>query len=655
MKRKHENPFVLSIYFALSCAMTWPLLPGLARDVPGDLGDSLLNMWILGWMAEAIPRVATGQMSVADVWNANIFHPAPLALSFSEHLFGQAIQILPVYHLTKNLILSYNLLFLTSFALSGFTMYLLVRDITGNGHAAFLAGLIYAFVPFRIAQVAHIQSLSSQWMPLALWGFRSYVTTNRLRSLAIGTAALLMQNWSCGYYLIFFTPFVVLFVIHQLFAAGRARQWKPWLSFAVAGVVVAAGTWPFLTLYLEAQRVHGFERAEAEIIGFSADVYSYATAPEALRLLGPILDSWPQPEGELFLGIVGSLLALMAVVTAIRQGRAAAAGGTALFTVAIGKRRFSPRATAVIIVAMIAIALIAVYVGILLTGGFVMTVAGVPVRATNALRVLGQIAIALAALIALSGKFRAIATHVIASPAGIAFVSLVLAIWLSFGPIVHVRGRAIEGIGLYGVLLDFVPGFEGLRVPARYAMIAALYLSVLAGIGAARLRHRTTNGLCVIVLLETAFAPMLVNQTWGSEFADTPPPYVEPADSAPAVYHALAALPAESVVAELPFGDPAWELRYVYYSTVHWKRLINGYSGGFPQSYKVRVARMQHMLEAPDEAWRSLVEAGVTHIVLHEDAMPAQELVITREWLQVHGATELGRFDDDVLFGVRSP
>ena len=36
--------------------MTWPLALGLARDVPGDLGDSLLNMWILGWGAEHCPR-----------------------------------------------------------------------------------------------------------------------------------------------------------------------------------------------------------------------------------------------------------------------------------------------------------------------------------------------------------------------------------------------------------------------------------------------------------------------------------------------------------------------------------------------------------------------------------------------------------------------
>ena len=71
-----------SSYLLITLAMTWPLLPGLARDVPGDLGDSLLNMWILGWGAENVPRVLTGRMSLTDFWNANIFHPEPLTLYY---------------------------------------------------------------------------------------------------------------------------------------------------------------------------------------------------------------------------------------------------------------------------------------------------------------------------------------------------------------------------------------------------------------------------------------------------------------------------------------------------------------------------------------------------------------------------------------------
>ena len=114
-------------YTALSIVLTWPLALGIASDVPGDLGDSLLNMWILAWGAEHLPRLLTGAMSWQAFWNANIFHPEPLALTFSEHLFGQTLQILPIYWLTGNIILCYNLLFISTFALSAFGTYLLVQ------------------------------------------------------------------------------------------------------------------------------------------------------------------------------------------------------------------------------------------------------------------------------------------------------------------------------------------------------------------------------------------------------------------------------------------------------------------------------------------------------------------------------------------------
>ena len=141
------------------------------------------------------------------------FIPTPLALALSEHLFGQTLQILPVYWLTGNIILCYNLLFISTFALSGFGTYLLVRDLTGDTRAAFIAGLVYGFLPYRIASVPHLQVMSSQWMPFALWGLNRFVThrIDAARS-AGGTGALVLQNWSCGYYLLYFAPFVPLFV-----------------------------------------------------------------------------------------------------------------------------------------------------------------------------------------------------------------------------------------------------------------------------------------------------------------------------------------------------------------------------------------------------------------------------------------------------------
>ena len=130
--RDSRLPLIALGYLALALIATWPLALGLTRDVPGDLGDSLLNMWILGWGAGHLPGLLTGATSWQAFWNANIFHPEPYSLALSEHMFAQALQVAPVYALTGNIILCYNLVFVSTFVISAIGAYLLVRDLTGD-------------------------------------------------------------------------------------------------------------------------------------------------------------------------------------------------------------------------------------------------------------------------------------------------------------------------------------------------------------------------------------------------------------------------------------------------------------------------------------------------------------------------------------------
>ena len=193
------------------------------------------------------PGLLTGAITWAAFWNGNIFHPEPYSLALSEHMFAQALQIAPVYALTGNIILGYNLLFLSTFVLSAVGAYLLVRDLTGDWRAGLIAGLVFGFLPYRISQIPHLQVMSSQWMPLALWGFHRFIAHGSPAALAGGTAALVLQNWSCGYYLLYFAPFVPLFAVQQLWSAGPARAIaRAWASLAAAAVATVALTIPFL-------------------------------------------------------------------------------------------------------------------------------------------------------------------------------------------------------------------------------------------------------------------------------------------------------------------------------------------------------------------------------------------------------------------------
>src|ERR1051325_11576044 len=102
-------------YLVVTLIATWPLVLGLGRDVPRDLGDSVLTMWILAWDSDHFVKLLHGNTgALSGFFDANIFYPARLTLAYSEHFLPQAIQALPVYVLGKNPILYYNLLFLSS-------------------------------------------------------------------------------------------------------------------------------------------------------------------------------------------------------------------------------------------------------------------------------------------------------------------------------------------------------------------------------------------------------------------------------------------------------------------------------------------------------------------------------------------------------------
>jgi hypothetical protein len=645
--RDSRLPWVALGYTALALVFTWPLVLGLGRDVPGDLGDSLLNMWILAWGAEHAPKLLVGAISWADFWNGNIFHPEPYSLALSEHMFAQALQIAPVYAATGNVILAYNLLFISTFVISAIGAYLLGRDLTGDWRAGIIAGLVFGFLPYRISQVPHLQVLSSQWMPLALWGFHRFIAWRSTRGLIGGTIALVLQNWSCGYYALYFAPFVPLFAVQQLWSTGRLGDRRAWAGLAGAALATAAFTIPFMLPYVEIQRLYAFERPFGEVLAFSANVWSYATAAGPVHVWGRLLRYHPHGEGETFLGVTAALLALVAIGGAIADARRAADAVPPL----AGRRRRLAQLLIVLFVVQGAAWLSAV-----LFGGFNVQIAGLSIRASTPVRLAMQTLVPFLVLMLLSPRWRHGVRHLFAQPLTAAIALFLLAVWLSLGPAPSAGPYRVSGFGLYDVLYRYVPGFTGVRVPARYAMVAGVFLSMAAAFGAAILLRRSWGPIvvgiaAVFIVADGAAMPLAVNRTWATDEA-TPPARVYPRASAPRVYADVRALPEGAVVAEFPFGDPAWEIRAVYYAAAHGKRILNGYSGAFPPGYRNRVAAIRRFQVDGQAAWDALIDAGTTHVVVHTPAFgnpnAGREVLA---WLGAHGARLVTSYSEgDALF-----
>ena len=129
-----------------------------------------------------------------------------------------------------------------------------------------------------------------------------------------------------------------------------------------------------------------------------------------------------------------------------------------------------------------------------------------------------------------------------------------------------------------------------------------------------------------------------------------PPARVFPEARAPGVYRMLRDVAPGHRRRRAAVRLPSWELRYVYYSSVHLHRLVNGYSGGFPDQYVARAASLMRPLAHPDQAWGALASAGVTHVVVHRNGFDDDELGGILGWLEARGARRVGSFGRDELF-----
>ena len=315
--------------------ITWPLAAGLTRDVPADFGDPLFVMWAIARASAHWTDLLKGDLTaVSRFWDARIFHPEPLTGAYSEHFAAHALLTLPAWWLTHNPILSYNLLFLGSSVLCGLGMYLLVRDVTGHGPSAVVAGLCFACAPYRVSVASHLQVESAQWMPLALFALRRFIVTGRQAALAGAVAAIWLQNLSCGYYMLFFAPLAGVWSACWLTAERRWSDIRRVGSLVAAGVATLLLTLPFALPYLAVQRrFGGTGRSADEAALYSADVGAWLTASPWLTLWG-WARAFPRLEGELFLGVGMPVLAAIGLMAAVRRDGTRTHRAAAMFAVA---------------------------------------------------------------------------------------------------------------------------------------------------------------------------------------------------------------------------------------------------------------------------------------------------------------------------------
>ena len=189
------------------------------------------------------------------LFEAPVFHPLRHALAYSESMLSAGVFVGPLGWLCGNPILAYNLYNLATIVLSVVGMYLLVREITGDGRAGLVAAGLFGLATERGLWWEFPPALALHWAPVLLWSWLRFLAgPSWRRGLGLGLALLAHMHAAAYHGLMLPALLVPWALVLAAFGPWPVRRWvASALPIAVAGGVAAALYYPYLVAGEELQ------------------------------------------------------------------------------------------------------------------------------------------------------------------------------------------------------------------------------------------------------------------------------------------------------------------------------------------------------------------------------------------------------------------
>jgi hypothetical protein len=198
-------------------------------------------------------------------------------------------------------------------------------------------------------------------------------------------------------------------------------------------------------------------------------------------------------------------------------------------------------------------------------------------------------------------------------------------------------GEPLMYRGPYALLMS-LPGFNTLRVPARFWMLSVLCLSVVGAMSFDRLAAKmpgTRKVLLVVVALGT------IAEGWFVVF---------PVAAVPDVWSPYGCAPprgSSGAVLELPMGDVVEDVGAMYRSISHRRPTFNGYSGYFPPHY---FALRYGLVTREPNLLNVLAANGLEYVVI--DRGYHDERALRKYVMAAEGATQVCANETHAVFRV---
>ncbi|HYO99315.1 MAG TPA: hypothetical protein VER76_03790, partial [Pyrinomonadaceae bacterium] len=301
---------ILLAFVALTALMTWPWLRH-PLDTVTDLGDPYNIAYTLWWDYHQTFR------DPRNLFDATIFYPYRDTLAFSEHDYGIALLFFPLFALGVRPLTVHSLATLFAFVLSGYGAFRLARTLTGSYGAAWVAGVAFAFIPYRFQRLPHLHYIFAGWIPLLLEALVLFLRGLSWRRAVWLGVAFLMNALTCiSWFILTLIPLALsgaFLVVWYKTWRGRAL-WTLLLRGAVALGAASLVLLPFLLPYRRVAAAYGFVRNASEVKFYSANALNWLAASPRLKLWHGLGGVAATEEMSLFPGLLLSLLAFAAII-----------------------------------------------------------------------------------------------------------------------------------------------------------------------------------------------------------------------------------------------------------------------------------------------------------------------------------------------------
>ena len=311
MSARARSLCIALLFVGLTIAMTWPQARHLGTRVH-DGDDPLLSIWRVSWIAHIVPT------DPLNLFNGNIFHPERRTLAYTDSVLLQGAAGAPLIWAGVSRVTTYNLLLLMSMALSGWAMWRYALHLTDHPSAAILAGIVFAFVPYRFDHYHHLELQATFFLPLTLLHFDRAVTTGSRREAWLTLAMFVGQVYSCIYYSVFLATALIPLAAWRLWTSPSNTRAAVVQAFVPPVFVALIACAPYAIAYSLNRESLG-ERLDRDVLLYSASLRNYLATPEFNVIHGWWSRSLGQSERLLFPGVLAIGLAIAGLARLDRQ------------------------------------------------------------------------------------------------------------------------------------------------------------------------------------------------------------------------------------------------------------------------------------------------------------------------------------------------